>query len=300
MTPSRWLACVVVAAGGLTQTAVRETPLVSPTWLAEHLHDPDLVVLAADDQAAYDARHIPAAIHVALANLSVDRDGLNLEMPPLEDLRGRLAGLGISDQSRIVVYYGSVTAATRIMFTLDYAGLGSRSSLLDGGIAAWTRAGQPVSSEVSPARGGALGLLSARPIVVDAPFVLAHLRAPRFAVVDARASAFYDGLQAAGPPNQKQRTGHIPSALSVPYTSVLDDQMAFRPADELAAIFTKAGVKPGDTIIGYCHVGQQATTMLLAARSIGYPVLLYDGSFEDWSRHTEYPVENPVGRGGRR
>ncbi len=46
-------------------------------------------------------------------------------------------------------------------------------------------------------------------------------------------------------------------------------------------------------VIGYCHIGQQATAMLFAARTLGHEVRLYDGSFEDWSRHTEYPVEVP-------
>jgi thiosulfate/3-mercaptopyruvate sulfurtransferase len=50
-------------------------------------------------------------------------------------------------------------------------------------------------------------------------------------------------------------------------------------------------VKPGDTVVGYCHIGQQATGMLFAARSLGHKVLLYDGSFEDWSAHANYPVE---------
>ena len=68
---------------------------------------------------------------------------------------------------------------------------------------------------------------------------------------------------------------------------------------ELAAIFAKAGVKPNDTVIGYCHIGQQTTAMLFAARTLGHPVLLYDGSFEDWSRHTDYPVDNPSEKAGK-
>jgi thiosulfate/3-mercaptopyruvate sulfurtransferase len=300
MNARRWLTLfLAVVASGMTQAAAAPaSPLVSATWLSEHLHDADLVVLAADD--GYAGGHIPGARQVALPNLSVERDGLRLEMPSSEDLRQRLAALGISDQSRIVVYYGSVTVATRIMFTLDYAGFGSASSLLDGGMAAWTRGGYPVTTDVPSARTGTVGALRMTPIVVDAAFVLAHLKAPHFAVVDARAAAFYDGSQPGGSASQPQRPGHIAGALSVPYTSVVDDHMAFRTADDLAAIFTKAGVKPDDTVIGYCHIGQQATAMLLAARSIGHPVLLYDGSFEDWSRHPEYPVDNPAGRSGRR
>ena len=50
---------------------------------------------------------------------------------------------------------------------------------------------------------------------------------------------------------------------------------------------------PGDTIIGYCHIGQQATAMLFAARTAGYKVLLYDGSFTDWQRR-DLPVEKPA------
>jgi thiosulfate/3-mercaptopyruvate sulfurtransferase len=50
---------------------------------------------------------------------------------------------------------------------------------------------------------------------------------------------------------------------------------------------------PGDTVIAYCHIGQQATAVLFAARTLGHPVLLYDGSFEDWSRHAGFPVEGP-------
>ena len=79
----------------------------------------------------------------------------------------------------------------------------------------------------------------------------------------------------------------------MPFTDVLTADHRLKPADELADVFTKAGVKPGDTVVGYCHIGQQATAMLLAAKSLGHPVLLYDGSFEDWSVHPDYPVDNP-------
>jgi thiosulfate/3-mercaptopyruvate sulfurtransferase len=54
-------------------------------------------------------------------------------------------------------------------------------------------------------------------------------------------------------------------------------------------------VKRGDTVVAYCHIGQQATAVLLAARTIGFKVLLYDGSFEEWSRK-DYPVDNPAAK----
>jgi thiosulfate/3-mercaptopyruvate sulfurtransferase len=119
---------------------------------------------------------------------------------------------------------------------------------------------------------------------------VASLGKPGFAVVDARDPAYYDGSRAGGMPPHPQRAGHIAGALSIPFDSVFDDHHVLRSPEDLRARFTRAGVKPGDTVIGYCHIGQQATAMLFAARRLGHAVLLYDGSFEDWSQHAGYPV----------
>ena len=90
---------------------------------------------------------------------------------------------------------------------------------------------------------------------------------------------------------QTDRAGHVKGAHSVPFTSVTDTQLRVLPLAELKARFDAAGVAPGDTVIGYCHIGQQATAMLFAARLLGHPVKLYDGSFQDWSRGANNPVE---------
>jgi thiosulfate/3-mercaptopyruvate sulfurtransferase len=184
-----------------------------------------------------------------------------------------------------------VSPTTRIIFTLDYAGL-DRVSLLDGGMGAWVKDGHDVTTDVPPARTGTLSPLKTRPLVVDAEFVRSHTSAPNFAVVDGRAAAFYDGVQEGGPKDHRA-TGHIAGAHSVPFESVFTDDVRLKSVEDLTAIFSKADVKPGDTVIGYCHIGQQATAMLFAARTLGHPVLLYDGSFEDWARRG-LPIENPA------
>jgi thiosulfate/3-mercaptopyruvate sulfurtransferase len=262
------------------------------------LRDPDLVLLHVGDRAEYDRGHLPGARYVALSDISVsDHSGaeLHLEMPPADVLKGHLEALGIGDRSRIVVYYGNdwMSPATRVMFTLDYAGLGDRTALLDGGQPAWVRAGQRVTAEVAPVRAGSLSSLRLRPIVVDAAFVRAHLDTPGYAIVDGRAASFYDGIETGQSMDRAHRTGHIRGAHNVPFTEIADDRMVFKPAAALEQLFAKAGVRAGDTVIGYCHIGQQATAMLFAARTLGHPVLLYDGSFEDWSRQDDAPVENP-------
>jgi thiosulfate/3-mercaptopyruvate sulfurtransferase len=270
--------------------------VVSPAWLAGHLRDPKLVLLHVGEADAYRARHLPGARLVALSDLSVSadgHDGLHLELPPADDLRHRLEALGISNDSRVVVYFGDdwVSPATRVVLTLDAAGLGAHAGLLDGGLPAWVRAGHAVTDAVVPARTGVLAPLAMRPIIVDATTVVASLGKPGVAVVDARNREFYDGSKAGGMPQHPHRAGHIAGARSIPFDSVFDDHNVLRSPEDLAARFAKAGVKPGDTVIGYCHIGQQATAMLFAARRLGHPVRLYDGSFEDWSAHAAYPVE---------
>ena len=292
------IAALLVAAIAASHT-VRESSaaqpaplLVTSAWLADHLTDPNLVLLHVGDRAEYDSAHIPGARYVSMRDVSVSsmdhEKGLMLEMPSPDSLRAMLQRLGISNDSRVVVYYGSdwVSPSTRVIFTLDYAGLGAQSSLLDGGMQAWIAAGHPVTRDVAPAKTGTLAALRIKPIVVDAAWVGSHLHSPGIAIVDGRASSFYDGVEATG-----QRKGHIPGAHSVPFTEIADDKNMIRTPSELAALFAKAGVAPNDTVVGYCHVGQQATAMLFAARSLGHPVKLYDGSMQEWSRRTDLPIE---------
>jgi thiosulfate/3-mercaptopyruvate sulfurtransferase len=296
------LAGIVLATSPIAAQSPRERLLVTPQWLAAHLRDPDVVLLHVGDPAAYAREHIPGARLVTLRDVSTPhQDGKPmLEMLPGEQLRERLQALGISTGSRVVVYYGGdwVSPSTRVVFTLAYAGLGDRTVLLDGGLEAWKEAGQRVTAEVPPARAGHLdGLHTQGDLIVDAAWVRGHGAAPHVALVDARAAAFYDGVQAT-----HDRRGHIPGAHSIPFTQVTDDRRRVKGPAELAALFRAAGVRPGDTVVGYCHVGQQATAMLFAARTLGYDVKLYDGSFEDWDGRADLPVETTPApsRGGRR
>lgn len=84
--------------------------------------------------------------------------------------------------------------------------------------------------------------------------------------------------------------GHIPGARSLPFTSVVDSDGKLKPPQELKALFSKAGYKPGDHVIVYCHVGRKAASVVFAARTLGMDATLYDGSIEDWMRR-HLPVE---------
>ena len=264
--------------------------IVDSKWLAAHLNDRDLVLLHVGEKPEYDAGHIPGARFLNLMNIVVDGrpTGPSFEMPAAEDLRGRLQALGISDDSRVVVYYGKdwVSPSTRVVFTLDHAGLGDRVSVLDGGMQKWKADGNALTTDVPPATAGKLSPLKVRPTIVDVDFVKSRIRTPGTVIVDARAPVFYDG-----PAHGEHRAGHIPGAVNIPFNSLFDAGNTILTRDSLATLFRTAGVKPMDKLVVYCHIGQQATAVIFGARLLGYDAVLYDGSFDDWSRRTELPVE---------
>jgi thiosulfate/3-mercaptopyruvate sulfurtransferase len=287
------LLAAMIAPAALAQASPRDAMLVEADWLKAHAQDQNLVVLHVGDRKVYDAGHIEGARFLAMDGLAVQgAGGLQLEMPSPDELHRQLVALGITDTSRIVVYFDQsmIPAATRVVFTLEAAGLGDRVSLLDGGLPEWQRVALPVTQAAPRMTPGVLAPLKMKPRVIDAQAVQEHLKAPGYRIIDARASMFYEGLQAGGSNSERHLKGHIPGAGNVPFTSVTGVDYRLRPAAELAAAFKAAGVSDNDKLIVYCHVGWQGTAVIFAARSLGIDAVLYDGSFQDWSRR-KLPAE---------
>jgi thiosulfate/3-mercaptopyruvate sulfurtransferase len=266
--------------------------LVTPAWLLEHKADKNLVLLHVGPPAEFGVEHIPGAQLVNPQDLSILRaeGALILQLLPPEALRARLESVGISDDSRVIVYFGKdwVSPSTRVYFSLDAAGLGDRTSLLDGGMPAWKKAGGPVTAEVQPCPRGKIMAAPRPELVADLDMVKASLGKPGVAIVDSRNREFFDGSKT-GP---GLRAGHIPGAKSLPFDTLVTDENQMKSEAQTAELFKDAGIKPGDTVVSYCHVGQQATVVYFAARRLGYAARLYDGSWDEWGRKSDLPVEN--------
>lgn len=267
----------------------RAPTLVSTDWLERHLGDPGLVVLhAANQRADYDAGHVPGARFLAWSSFTGPRDSLSVELPAAARLDSLLEAAGVNDGSRIVIAGTPVTVASRLLVTLDWFGLGPRVSLLDGGMDAWREEGRPLSRDsVAVARGS----VTPRPDpgrVLDtaALAALATGAAGEVAVVDARTPEYFAGLAS----NNNPRAGRLPGAGNAPFSWMTRELGRFREPRDLARLFANAGAGRGERVVTYCHIGIQACVAYVAARSLGYDVALYDGSFEDWSRHAELPV----------
>jgi thiosulfate/3-mercaptopyruvate sulfurtransferase len=264
--------------------------IVSTEWLGQHLNDKSLVLLHVGDKKEYDAAHIPGAQFIQTTDISAPRGtGLILELPAVEQLTATFEKFGVTENSRIIVYFGKdwVTPTSRVYFTLDYLGLGDRTSILDGGMPGWLAEKRPVTTEISTPKPGSFTPHPNSKLVVDANWVSANVNKPGVAILDARDAKFYTGESAGNMP----RAGHIPSAKSIPFGSVVEDSNKFKSEPALRQIFANAGVKQNDSVATYCHIGQQASLLYFVARYLGYDAHLYDGSFQDWSNRKDLPVE---------
>ena len=285
------LTAISAPLAGFAQSPAFDSPIVSPEWLSQHLNDPGLVVLhVASNRREYSTGHIPGARMLWFGALAPSNPDLTSELPPVAQLDSLIESLGISDNSKVVVYGAQLgPSAGRAYMTFDYVGFGERVAVLDGGFNAWKERGLAVSTEPAVAKRGKFTPRVNASVVVTGDFVNANLDKAGVKILDARTPNFYNG-EAGGQP----RPGHIPSAGNVPFTSVVDEKGMLKSREAIAQALADAGVKPGDRVITYCHIGQQGSLLYLASRYAGHQTSLYDGSFEDWSGRSELPLVGPV------
>lgn len=294
-----WLTLLLAPAAGAAAQSL-PAPVVQAEWLMDEMGSPDLVVIHVGQEEAWAEGHIPGSRFVPMASVAWSRgeaddpDQVRLELPDdLGGVRDVLEGAGISDDSRVVVAFDEnrVTHATRVLWTLQVMGLGERSALLDGGVAAWTAAGGELSREAPSVEPGRITGEPRLGLRVEKAWVLDHLDEPSVALVDARRAPFHTGEREEFP----GRAGHIPGAGSLPIEELFQEDGRLLPVPELRALFAAAGVEEGDTVVAYCHIGQRASAALLAARLAGFEALLYDGSMNEWARDESLPLEQGGG-----
>lgn len=277
-----------------TQAQIKSAPpriVVTPDWVAAHLHDPTLVLIEIGEKSDYDRGHIPGARFLEFEKVSTpEGSGLDLELPPVDDLVRVFEDLGVTDQSTVVVYFGKewVTAAARVYLTLDYLGLRGRSHYLDGGLPAWRSTGHKVSTEIPQFTKGKLTPHPRSDVVTTVNYVSKELHQPGVALVDVREPDCYSGEHNC----HFRRPGHIPGAVNIPVEAVINSDGELKNAEQLRRIFTDAGVHRGDQVITYCHIGQRASLLYIVARELGYDARMYDGSYEEWSSREDLPVEH--------
>ncbi|ATO16199.1 sulfurtransferase [Micromonospora sp. WMMA2032] len=271
----------------------RDTALVSAEWAEKNLDAPGVVFVEVDeDTSAYDTGHIAGAIKL---DWRTDlQDPIRRDFVNRSQFEALLSERGIANDDVVVLYGGNNNwfAAYAYWYFKLY---GHRDvKLLDGGRKKWE--------------------LDARPLVTDAverprtQYVAQEpdtsIRAFRDEVVDAigtknlvdvRSPDEYAGRLLAPahlPQEQAQRAGHVPTAISVPWSKAANEDGTFKSDDELRKIYADAGLDDGKETIAYCRIGERSShTWFVLQELLGHRnVKNYDGSWTEYGSLVGVPV----------
>jgi thiosulfate/3-mercaptopyruvate sulfurtransferase len=264
--------------------------LVSVDWLAEHLQDSSIVLLHVGMPSARSAgEFIPRARFMNYQEIVQVRDGLIVEMPPVDELIEPFEVAGVSDASLVVLYGSPAHLPARAYVTLDYLGHGARTVVLDGGLEAWKAADHPV--EATPAQGprGLFTPITRDDVLVSAEWIEERLFGPEIALIDSRPEGEYTGRV---PTRVGARAGHIPGARNLYWEDLLvaSENPVLRDSTDVVIQFLQAGANDRATVVNYCWVGMRASYTYLIAKHLGYDTRLYDGSWNEWSMNDSLPA----------
>jgi thiosulfate/3-mercaptopyruvate sulfurtransferase len=273
-------------------------PLVTTSWLAEHLDAPDVRIVDAswfmpgsdrDPKAEYAAAHIPGAVFFDIDDIADTDSPLPHMLPSTVKFAARVQKLGLGDGVRIVVYdSGGILGAARVWWTFRVMGH-EDVVVLDGGLPRWLAEGRTVDDRVPAPQPRHFTPRLAGDLVCDLSQMRRTVETSRAQIIDARPPGRFTGETPE--PRAGLRSGHMPGAVNVPGSSVFAADGTMKSATELQALFTGVGVDPKKPIVTTCGSGITASLLALALARMGRPrATVYDGSWTEWGSQADTPV----------
>ena len=271
--------------------------LKSTEWLAGKLGDDKVVVvdgsyyLTTENRNAkeeYLKAHIPGAVFFDINAISDKETDLPHMLPGPDQFEAALSALGISEKDTIVVYDGKgLYSAPRVWWTLRIFGA-KEVFILDGGMPAWKAEGRPTEAgEVKRSSRTFKAEMDTGAVAMVADVQMA-LNNEDIQVVDARSAGRFAGTEPE--PRKGLRGGHMPDALNVPFTEIVENGRLAAP-EKIAAAFAKGGVDTDKPMITSCGSGVTAVVLALGLDAIGKKMpRVYDGSWTEWASRADLPV----------
>jgi thiosulfate/3-mercaptopyruvate sulfurtransferase len=271
----------------------RDTALVSADWAEKNLDTAGVVFVEVDeDTTAYDGGHIPGAIKL---DWKTDlQDPVRRDFVNKQQFEALLSARGIANNDTVVLYGGNNNwFAAYAYWYFKLYGHGD-VKLLDGGRKKWELDNRSlVKDAVSRPTTQYTAQEQDLSIRAFRDEVVASIGSRN--LVDVRSPDEYAGRLLAPahlPQEQAQRAGHIPTALSVPWSKAANEDGTFRSNAELQAIYGEAGLDDGKSIIAYCRIGERSSHTWFALHELlGHgDVKNYDGSWTEYGSLVGVPV----------
>jgi len=262
-------------------------PIVSVTWLKEHLKAPDLVILDASipkvtgGDSSISEVQIPSARFFDLKNKFSDVSApFPTTFPSAEQFAKSAQELGINKDSAIVIYDDKGIYSSPRAWWLFKAFGHHNVAVLDGGLPAWKNANLEV--ERKQHYEGHLGNFQARyrpELMKYFEDIKKESLDERHIIIDARSERRFKGLDPE--PRVGLRSGTIPNSVNLPFEDLLNENL-FRSKEELEFIF-KRFANQDDNLTFSCGSGITACVLALGAEMSGYKnISVYDGSWTEW------------------
>lgn len=267
--------------------------LIDTQWLEEHLNDANLRILEVDmSLEPHQNAHIPGAVFWNIfTDLLQPNFCQNLNATAIETL---LSKSGITNEMTVVAYGSYLGIGGWIFWLLKLFGhLDVR--VLNGGYQKWMAENRPVATTLStyPQTHYHTQPLDTKMRVLHEE-VLASMNHPQQVLLDVRTIQEYRGEYfLIKPPEGTEKAGHIPGSVHIEHLLTLNEDGTFKSFDELQALYSSKGVSPEQEIFPYCAIGMRAGyTWFVLKYLLGYPhVRNYDGSWNEWSRLPNIPIE---------
>lgn len=274
--------------------------LVSTDWLMQHLNDPGIIILdgsfklpgtiptAEDD---YQSRHIPGAQFFDIDAVADRQSRLPHMLPSASEFSDAVSALGIGNDTFVVVYDTlGLMSAGRVWWMFRTFGH-EKIAILNGGLKSWLSEGRPTTAEISVIKRGQFTALLDASAVASKKDVLNNIESRTKQLVDARSAARFKAVEKEARPDL--RSGHIPGSLNVPFNLLTDRSTGkLKTKEEIAEIFTNAGLDPSLPTIASCGSGVTACVLVFGLHLLGkQDVVVYDGAWTEWGAPGETPVE---------
>jgi thiosulfate/3-mercaptopyruvate sulfurtransferase len=258
--------------------------LAEPDWLWEHRDDPKVRLIDCASLERYQRAHIPGAVGIPVhVWIKETEEGVHVMGP--EAFADLMSQLGVSDDTTVVTYDDWIGAyATRLWWVLKYYGH-SNAKALNGGWQRWVSEGRPVTFHETVAEPGHFTPRADESIVCRLDDVMRKVGKEGVQILNVLPETFYRGIE-----TWNKRTGHIPGSCNIPSERFLtdDDRHVFKPAAELQAILTEAGLSRTNESIIHCQAGVRTTVGFFVLSLLGWDhVRAYDASMAEWANRDD-------------